>query len=224
MEDITIIIPTKDREEKLSRKIEQINTKTDFRLLIANGTGNNTPFIKRIHEQTKKTDSKYIMLMSDDDVYYIDGIKKCVRFLEKNKDYSSAQGRWESFNGEYPCYITQRTLDQKLDTRFISMQNNYFIMLYSVFRADVFKEVIKKSLEFCNIYPEKYQGILLEYMFAYIGLIRGKHKSINRLYCSKVYGENLNFFGKMHKLAEKGYYKFRYSDYSFNKHEYNKIL
>ena len=50
-------------------------------------------FHKKVWDSSKMIKTPYVMICDNDDFLNIDGIKKCVNFLEANEDYSFCGGR-----------------------------------------------------------------------------------------------------------------------------------
>ncbi len=61
-----------------------------------------TGFLERIREMSEKVKTSYIVLNPDDDFIGVDGLQFTIDFLNKNPDYSSAQGLYTRYEKREP--------------------------------------------------------------------------------------------------------------------------
>jgi glycosyltransferase domain-containing protein len=146
--------------------------------------------IEKLMKGTINITSEYCCIAPDDDFLIPSCFKKCVNFLEKNKNFSSAHGAY--FNHKfilnkslflYPLY----------DNNFISNDNNnpknrlekYYnneisiYPLYAIHRTSDYKKIISKCYEAPN------NILFMEYLFTSFSLIIGKMKVFRDFYCTK---------------------------------------
>lgn len=209
---LTILIFTYNRHYALDRYLvflEKLSVK--FNLIILDSSSNNKTkellkekkfnlkikykkfnskifYTNKILKGLKYVKTKYVILNPDDDFYIPKVIKKCVNFLEKNKDYFSARGR--SYN--YDFYHNLENFGFKIskcgheesvnnDEAFLRIRN-YNISrgsnspLYAVHRTKHLKKIYKIT----NKANSSWQ--LSEIIPCYISLFFGKMKMINNIY------------------------------------------
>ena len=53
-------------------------------------------FKKKVYEVSKYVNTKYCVLVPDDDFLSLSAVKKCIKFLDKNPTYSSCHGKYFS--------------------------------------------------------------------------------------------------------------------------------
>ena len=117
LKDITIVIPTYYRFKFLKRILNfYFSYNTDLQILIVDNTPSsfrkdneltkllkksnvcyfhydeNIQISNKIYNGLKNVKTKYAVLCADDDFYIPHSLKKCIKFLEINNDYSSAHG------------------------------------------------------------------------------------------------------------------------------------
>lgn len=144
----------------------------------------------RILELISLVRTPYLLLSPDDDFFLPNGISECIKFLEANQDYSSAQGQRIYFKEDGsmswgPQYENRVNLDFNQEdkrSRLIEMsQSMHFI--YSIIRIGAFKNVVK-VLE--NAHSSNPANVLkVELVFNYILPIQGKHRILPLLYSAR---------------------------------------
>ena len=111
LENITIIIPTRNRTKYIKRQIEHIKNWGSYIFLLDGSDEKNlflenlqkeNPKIKYIYNPNgvfarfeymkNKIETKYAMLMADDEFIVQSSLEKCVEFLEINNEYVSCSG------------------------------------------------------------------------------------------------------------------------------------
>lgn len=209
LEKITLIIPTKNRHKYLERILDYYSgqgvnicvcdsskssfAKKDYFKNVRYFHYPNFRYSEKLHEVFKKISTKYAVMCADDDFIVPSSIEKCVRFLEKNKDYSSVQGhhifftnsRNKSGNISYaPIYLHSLKMD--LNSNFPSqrvkeLMSSYMQLLYSICRTNFVREVFsllrsKKNINNFNL-VELFHSIFL--------CISGKCKVLPIFYCAR---------------------------------------
>ena len=128
--DLTILIPTKDRKLHVNRWLSYANDiNFPYKLFIADGAKDNTmfdffsktecfpnvnyeyvkfPFDKshnevwlKLYESLKQIKTKYVAIGNDDDLFCTSGLTKCLDFMKNNTDFSSCGGRIGTFSSKY---------------------------------------------------------------------------------------------------------------------------
>ena len=181
LDKITICILTKDREKDLKKKI-LFYKKKKINLLILDQSQNsiknfcdlnlnkgsfyvhrpNMNYLKRFVLIKNFLKTKYFMLQSDDDFFFINTIKKSIFFLEKNRDYVSVSGKVFSLN--------------------IFKEKFFFNEIYKKnFKTIKFKEsflrlenVLKDSDDFLNIY---YGVVRTKFILKHIKILKNNYLS-----------------------------------------------
>ena len=189
------------------------NKKIKF-LYLKNSVANRLKFaLKNIKE-------KYVCIIGDDDFIFKDSIIKSVKFLEKNKNYSDAQGLHHRFEvcGKrtklYPRHIKammgfKSDFQTPLGRVFQSFTYKFVDKFYSVMKTkDVYK--IAKS----SIPLENYSRVSVEYYWIVCCALMGKSKILNNLHC----------FRREHKKNDAKLSKEKSLDESLSDPEFRKIF
>lgn len=146
--------------------------------------------IEKLMKGTINITSEYCCIAPDDDFLIPSCFKKCVNFLEKNMNFSSAHGSY--FNHKF-ILNKSLVLYPLYDNNFISNDNNspknrlekYYSSeisiypLYAIHRTSDYKKIISKCYEATN------NVLLLEHLFTSFSLIIGKMKVFKNFYCTK---------------------------------------
>jgi glycosyltransferase domain-containing protein len=168
MENLTIIIPSKNRPFFLRRSTNYWNN-YNFPVIIVDGSDETqkkwmdensnrniqylykkTPFPDRLNYAAKLIKTKYCILLSDDEFFCISVLKKCINFLESNNEYVAvngcAIGFFYNFNKlmgkkKYPEWIKRSRIETDPKERIISHMKNYANPLgVSVTKSDIFEK------------------------------------------------------------------------------------
>ena len=126
-DDLTIIIPTKDRKLHVNRWLSYANEiNFPYKLFIADGSKDNTmfdffskterfpnvnyeyvkfPFDKthnefwsKLYESLNQIKTKYVAMGNDDDLFCTSGLTRSLDFMKNNTDFSSCGGRIGTFS------------------------------------------------------------------------------------------------------------------------------
>lgn len=177
-----------------------------------------------------KITSKYTLWSADDDFYYLDAIKKTIKFLENNKDYIAAYGKgmlveYKNNDLTKPIGISEYTplKDASQDKSYERVKfilNNYFVPMFALTRTFYFKKIMSHSPSKVNrmLLPEKLFNS--ELFTSLITLSYGKIKKINDLYLVRVIGHKRTDLKKNSKKDSK---KFIVSK-NFTINELSKII
>lgn len=200
LKKITIFIPTQNRHNYLKRILDYY-ANINLNIMVFDSSDNifrerkdynieyyyskNCTFIKKLNESVKKVKTKYVAMCADDDFFMPNGIKKCISFLEKNKDYVSVQGCYTSFTNNrkvsfQPAYLFSLNLDvnSNLPSRRLKQQFSlYMHQSYSVHRTKNLQEIYELAQK-NNIINYN----LLELLVVSISSINGKHKVLPVFY------------------------------------------
>lgn len=210
---IQILIFTYERPKYLKRSINYWS-KSNYEIIIADGS--KTPYkenlpnnFKYFHlpktsllERTVFLSSivslDYAVFCADDDFHSFHGIKKVCDFLDKNKEYASAQGLFlrvgEKKKPKSLVFGVGYSANISIDTKIKNFENEKllkymlrfkFPICYSIMRKSVFKNYIK-VLSGLNLGLEQSnKGIsvqLFEDIMPYIVFLSGHYKTIQIFY------------------------------------------
>ena len=135
-----------------------------------------------------KVTEEYCTYAGDDDFLIPNSLSKCANFLEKNKNYRTAQGKRYIFQlskkGAYgeikwldPHGINGKSLEHSsAKDRIISYSQNYWGCQFSVHRTN---EFLEDSREYRML---KHEDIFHEFFHNFSFILRGKSKFIDCLY------------------------------------------
>lgn len=244
---ITIIIPTYNRPDYLKRILNYYNEcGINYKIIVADSSlpknkeenrkiiqslpnldilylGDYPDTISQFYKTAdvlEHVKSRYCVMCADDDFITASGINQSVDFLEKNPDFTVAQGDYISFGSKadnkgflqfvwvYEPYKSITFPDA--NERFIFHFLNYHPTFYAVHRTDFLKFIFKETIRFTN------DGLFGELLPTMLTLIYGKMKHLDVLYAAreKMYisigekRENLIDFMKAGTYHEK-YAKYR---------------
>jgi len=209
--NFSIIIPTRNRPNYLRRVLDYYNKYgKGFNIIIADASSNenkklnkktvslfpnlsiqyldNYPseinFYYKIFDALNHVNTKYSVLCADDDFITPNGINKSVDFLEKNPDFTVAQGHYISFylkNKKFFFWISfpfhKSITFSEAKSRVIFYLLNYKLLtFYGVHRTKNLKESFKELTKFTD--ETYFSGFLL----ATLDVIYGKTKCLDLLY------------------------------------------
>lgn len=209
LEKITLIIPTKNRYKYLERILDYYSGQ-GINICVCDSSKSSFEkkdnyknvryfhypdfkYSEKLYQVFEKINTKYVVMCADDDFIVPSSIEKCVRFLEKNSDYSSVQGHYVFFTNPRdknrsisyaPIYLHSLKMD--LNSNFPSqrvkeLMSSYMQLLYSVCRTNFVREVFsllhsKKNISNFNL-VELFHSIFL--------CINGKCKVLPIFYCAR---------------------------------------
>ncbi len=210
---ITIIIPTYNRPSYSIRLIE-FYLKFDFiKLLVLDSSDkkilkkkyfNNKNIIildypssiflsDKIIDSTSYIGTEYVVLCADDDTLVPQSIKECIKFLNNNNEYVSAQGRYYPNIYIQPKKLKNYKFDYYENNNYLERIENYLTFknsntLYAVHRTTVFKMIWNKKYSSIRVWE------FHEFLPTIISLSIGKSKYLNILYHLRTLN-NYNFVG-----------------------------
>jgi glycosyltransferase domain-containing protein len=199
---VTLCIFTADRHHQLLNVIKYYS-KFDLKIVILDASLKAAEFrpsekINYVHvpgmllqnrliKFAEMVKTEYILLSPDDDFYSIYGLAKTINFLEKNRNYSSAQGlRIRFFDSDkfswIPDYVKQSTLhfnQEDFETRILNMGKSMHY-IYSVMRLSVYSEVTDclRNIES----QDRNSFAINELIFNYCLPVFGDHRILPFLY------------------------------------------
>lgn len=206
MNKLTIVVPTLDRHHFLDRFLEAYKDE-DFDIIIVDAS--KKKYDKRLKSNVKymqvdiasgceqeyiglnEVKTKYSVICCDDDFYIPNSLKKCVKFLDKNEDYSWVMGervvftnlnrdnKFTYYHGEYDeCSVEQD--DAKSRVKQFSIKNLVHSIL-GVGKTKDYKEIFE-VVSNLNHLTNHNVSMILEYYIINLQLICGKVKKISNLH------------------------------------------
>lgn len=203
LENVTVIIPAHNRPERLQRLLDYYSG-TGIRVLVPDSSDEpfrgridrerityihrpRMHFFLKIKEVLPLISTPYVLYCADDDFAVPTGIAKVTEFLDKNPEYSIAQGHYMTFTPDgrgnvkfYPRYIRNfgcRIQDPTAVERMAREGSMYASLLYGVSRTEHFTDSYsycfdkEGKLRFRNLF-------LAEEFFNHAMLIHGKYATI----------------------------------------------
>lgn len=193
-EYLTIIIPTFNRKQVLSRAIDYYSN-FNCKIIIADSSENISDlnitnknieyfhlpdfnFSSKLNYCIGLVKTKYACISADDDFLSFNGVSNGIKFLENNIDYSSVHGKYSQFtleNGNiYSTNLTQNfhklILSDDIIDRIVNSAKLGFNPLFILYKSIV----LQKTLEICGTFSE-----LIEYNFNTVPLFYGKQMMLN---------------------------------------------
>lgn len=232
---VSIIIPTHKRPRQLTRLLDYYSN-YDYPIYVVDSSPQkfqdlkrfgkvryfyykNWPYAKKLAVVYPKIKTKYVVFCGDDDFITNEGIKTCVKFLEKHPNYSSAHGHYLYFEDQKksgvkiePWYlysigaaINSSTPSERLN----QLMNHYMQLLYSTTRTKDVREAfnyIKKHKEITN-------DNLIELLQAIVLCINGKSKILPVLYAirERTPGSAGTYVDDLETISTKDIYLQQYS-------------
>ena len=209
--NFSIIIPTRNRPNFLRRLLDYYNKYgKGFNIIVADASSNEN---KRLNKKTVSVSSnlniqyldnysseinmhykildalsyvntKYSVLCADDDFITPNGVNKSIDFLEKNPDFTVAQGHYISFYlKNNKKFFWMPLLDHKSITfseaksRLVFYFSNYQLLtFYGVHKTKALKESFSELIKFTD------GDIFSEILLVALNVIHGKIKCLDILY------------------------------------------
>lgn len=202
LDKITICILTKDREKDLKKKI-LFYSKKKIKLLILDQSQNSIKlfcesnldknsrylhcpdlnYLKRLILIKNFLKTKYCMLQTDDDFFFLNSIKKSLVFLEKKNDYVLVSGKVYSFNVYKKYFYFKEIYKTSKNIKFNNIYSrlesildySFFNIYYGVIRSKFFLkyiDVLKKNFLLYKDEFHRYHELQYLVMLALEGKIR----------------------------------------------------
>ena len=225
----TILIPTINRVNFLKRILNYYNSfEKDYKIIVGDSSTNenklknkknisvfsNLDILYLDHYSSKinsfhkfadminYADKKYCVFCADDDFIIPNGINQSVTFLEKNSNFSVAQGRFISFSiknndkkglKEFyyrPSYTNESIIFSDPKDRMYEHLSNYTLpTVYAVHRTKLLKMIYKEFLD-SRVDPMQFGELLL----SMLDLIYGKKKSLDVLYAGRQLNSRVGYW------------------------------
>ncbi|WP_419786124.1 TIGR00180 family glycosyltransferase [Pseudodesulfovibrio sp.] len=187
---LTIVIPTYNRPHSLDQVLAHIS-EFDVRIIILDSTATPHPtlsqservqyvhcpeqiLVAKLRQHVAELVETPYMLMNADDIFPLQiAVKQSLDFLEKNPDYSSAQGVVVNYNQGrlyphvYDSYLFPVDSDHA-GVRLLQHHANYYPIFYALQRTDSWKTALRRQPENLVNYT------LLEHGTTLMHLIHGK--------------------------------------------------
>jgi len=233
LDKLTIVIPTHNRHHLLESRALPYFLEFGVHLLVIDSSlephlsSQNNPDIDYVHcpdeplpHKMKKpvlerVKTPYMMMNADDTLASKQGIIDCISFLEKNPDYSSADGL------VLQCYhddkehigVTQRLEDHLIqadsDRAEERLLQNFIVfhsLFYAVQRTDCWKETFKR------LPPEIVNHYLNETYMVAMTLLHGKNISLPVFFNAteagpSLFGHDKRYYCSPHKLGIENRYR-----------------
>jgi len=218
MTKISIIIPTYNRPKYLRRVLDYYNScKVIYNIVVDDSSSDENkrrnketisslPNLKVLYfghyssdiepgdkfaDALDRVDTKYCLSCGDDDFIVPSGIERSIDFLEKNKDFSIAQGQAAAF---YPRikekgnrkfywqieYLFESNTLSDSKSRLVEQMTNYSVpTFYGVYRTDFLRMIFRETLRSVN------HGRLRELLLAALTLTCGKMECWNGFYAAR---------------------------------------
>lgn len=202
IDNVTVIIPAHNRPDRLQRLLDYYHG-TGAKIIVPDSSTHvfngqydeaevrylhrpGLHFLLKIREILPMIDTGYVLYCADDDFAVPEAIEKITEFLDRNPDYSVAQGHYLTFipdkNGVvfYPRYIRyfdSRVTGESATERLKGQKGIYAPLLYGVTRTDIFRRIYSycfdenDELRFRNLF-------LAEEFFNHSMLINGKYATL----------------------------------------------
>ncbi|MFC1869529.1 TIGR00180 family glycosyltransferase [Thermodesulfobacteriota bacterium] len=204
-EDITIVIPTHERHQYLSRILDYyVSQRPDCPIIVCDSSKDefkdrdkfngvrylhfpNGDFSYKLREGLECVQSRYCVMCADDDFIVPSAIEKCVSFLDSHSDYSSVQGKYVSFVYKPKIELRQmyvRNYDIAVSSQFpgkriVQQFNPYMHQFYSVHRIE------NLLATFGYAFDSRLNGNLIELLIAMIAALNGKHEILPMFYSAR---------------------------------------
>lgn len=215
---VSIVIPTYKRHNFLTRALDYYKD-CGLSIFIADSTPErfkneskfqcnyfhypNLHVFQKILEVLKKIKTPYIVFCADDDFIVPSTILKCVEFLEKNKEYSVAEGRLIGFDEitlkgnigfnhlrDNCDYYNEGDIKERL-YKILKVKNDFYLnCFYSVHRTDHICDTFNylKNNEYYTKTNPEFITCIVEFTLLFFTHIRGKYKNFPFFYGARSHG------------------------------------
>ena len=207
LNELTIIIPTHNREKFIIRSHNYWkNTGINFKIydtsneispLLKNFKNyyylNGIDFYNKLYIAVSNVNTKYCLIVADDDFITLNGIYQTVLFLENNNDFVSAQGLYIDFwykeknqidlcaRNPFAKGLYADLIQDQFKERLEKLMQNYMHHIYAMHRTCVLKDSLNISKQISNSAKEV--------NIAIVNSLMGKHKMLPILYCCRQIAE-----------------------------------
>ena len=217
---LTIIIPTHNRPETLKRHLDYLKEqKTKYDVIIVDSSRIKKNYIGpyryfympgknanlKILKVLSQIKTKYVLTVADDDLFIPSGVNKCLSFLEKNKNFIGAHGKYfvhtklininflnffKFIPIAYPNYHYDLNKKKSFNRAITYLEGKLTPLNYAVFKTTVFKEVWNLATKLKNE-----DVLFLEFVPSFLFYFYGNVKCLNAPYITRE-----NSFRKKHQI------------------------
>ncbi len=224
-EDYNIVVADSSSDENKKRNKKNISSFPTLTILYLDNYPSSISTFHKIADAANYIEKKYCTICADDDFVTPNGIKKSAEFLEKNPDFTVAQGDYISFyfkkkkRGKQNqfCWAPDKQFDSitfsdaksRLDFHLSNYQVTTF---YAVHRTDFLKMILEETIKFTD---DNRFGELLPSMLT---LIYGKMKRIDVLFTARDVGSapmatDPKYFYRLKRFIENDTYDEKYAKF-----------
>ncbi len=249
MTKCTILIPTYNRPEYLKRILSYYNGfEENYNIVIADSSSIENKEINKKNislfsnldilyldyysskinpfhkfaDMVNYVEKKYCVFCADDDFIIPNGINQSVTFLEKNSDFSVAQGRFIAFSIKnnknkgskqfhwVPIYASKSIIFSDPKDRLYEHLSNYTLpTIYAVHRTDLTKMIFNETIKYVS------DDQFIELLPSLLDLIYGKMKKLDVLYSSRemIVGSGGQTSKSLEDFRKEGTYESKYIDF-----------
>jgi glycosyltransferase domain-containing protein len=185
---------------------------------------------QRLIKFSENIKTEYMMLSPDDDFFFPRGLNETIEFLDRNQDFSSAQGLRIRFYDNasinwIPDYLAQAKLNFNNEDKTLRLMEMYKPMhyIYSVLRTSNYKKIIN-CLQ--GVHSTKRDSLMMnEYIFNYTLPLLGKHSILPVLYSARkaheYLGGDINFSAWINDINDSDAMRYKRNIIDFYTNELN---
>jgi glycosyltransferase domain-containing protein len=228
LQKVAVIIPTHNRHHYLHRILKYFSS-SGIEVYVADSSKQpfaaaneynahyfhlpELSYFQKMQRVAGKTTTPYICLCADDDFTVPSAMAECIKFLEENPAYFSAQGKTIFYGTKknrdvnwWPCHLfifgfnfagrkelTERVNDFADDSalkRIDALWKHYVYLYYSVHRRETILDSFNLSAGFdFDIYAAS-----MEFFFNNIAIANGKHKILPHLFQVREFSQSSGTF------------------------------
>ena len=211
LSNTTLIIPAHYRHSYLPGLLKYFSENSDIKILICDSTDvpfrgdlpgtcqyfhfPDMSFSKKMFLSLEKVKTAYVLMCADDDLVSPKALYECEQFLEKNNDYSSAQGETISFSKNEKgvlCSFPSRLYSlggeisgETLVERVKQCFSHYKDLFYTVYSTEVLRMFFR---DIKNL-PAGFNGFLIEVAMAFYAIANGKNKALKTFYSAREFAD-----------------------------------
>jgi len=220
-ENFKIIIGDSSTDENKSINKKNISTFSNLDILYLDHYSSKINSHHKFADMINYADKKYCVFCADDDFIIPNGINQSVTFLEKNSDFSVAQGKFLGFSVKnndkkgtkqfywMSIYTNESIIFSDPKDRMYEHLSNYTLpTIYAVHRTALLKMAYKELLD-SKVDPMQF-GELLTSMF---DLIYGKKESLDVLYSARQLASRVAYWPSLLEYMKAGKYDEEYTKF-----------
>ena len=220
-EDYKIIIGDSSTDENKLQNKKNISVFSNLDILYLDHYSSKINPYHKFPDMLNYVDREYCVFCADDDFIIPSGINQSVTFLEKNPDFSVAQGKFIAFSIRnskskrlkqfhwIPIYTNESIIFSDPKDRMYEHLSNYYLQtLYAVHRTALSKLAFKEILN-SKVDPMQF-GELLPSM---LDLIYGKTKNLDVLYAARQLNSRVADWPSLLEYMKAGKYDEEYAKF-----------